>query len=89
MTAVERNYMWVKDHAFNIARRKKGIARGMFTVGEVVEALGFARNTVQKYVDVMEDLEIVYKVVISKKLVAYRFHSADHLEPIQVQDIPF
>jgi response regulator of citrate/malate metabolism len=89
MTAVERNYTWVKDHAFNIARRKKGIAKGMFTVGEVVNALGFARNTVQKYVDMLEANEIVYKVIISKKLVAYRFHAADVVVTRDVQDIPF
>lgn len=73
MSATDRNYMWVRDHAYDIAFHKSGIARGFFTVGEVVEVLGFSRNTVKKYVARMIDEGVATDAVISKSLTAYRF----------------
>lgn len=76
MSAVERNFMWVRDHAFDIGARKNGLALHCFSVGEVVEVLGFSRNTVKKYVQMMVDSGIVREVVLTKRVTIYRFNRA-------------
>lgn len=73
MKATIRNYMWVRDAASAIAYEKKGLAKYCFTVGEVVQQLGFSRNTVQKYIDQMEEDKSIKKMIVSKSLTAYRF----------------
>lgn len=73
MKAAIRNYMWVRDTASAVAYEKKGLAKYCFSVGEVVKAIGFSRNTVQKYVDQMEEDGSIKKMVVAPSLVAYRF----------------
>lgn len=74
MTAVERNYTWVKDHAFAIGAKKAGLAAHCFTVGEIQTALGFSRNTVKKYIDQMIENGIAREIVFSPSITIYRFN---------------
>lgn len=76
MSAAERNFTWVRDHAYDIGSRKSGLASHCFTVGEVVEALGFSRNTVKKYVKMMLDSGLIREVVLTKKITIYRFNKS-------------
>lgn len=73
MTATQRNQLWVLNHAWDIGARKSGLAKHCFTVGEVVEALGFSRNTVKKYVALLEEADVIREVVLSKSITIYKF----------------
>jgi len=86
MTAVERNFTWVRDHAYQIGARKSGLAQHCFTVGEVCEALGFSRNTVKKYVKMLEESGAVREIFFAKSITVYRF-SRQYVESLNVQDL--
>lgn len=68
-----RNYMWIRDRAFDIGEGHVGVSHGWFTVGQVSEALGFSRTTVKKYVDLLIQHGAVEQIVNSKALNVYRF----------------
>lgn len=68
-----RNFMWVRNHAFDIGMSHTGVSEGWFTVGQVAEALGFSRTTVKKYVDMLIEDGAVEQIVSSKSLNIYRF----------------
>lgn len=72
MKLAARNIGWVWDHAQAIGARKRGLAKDLVTVGEVVEALGFTRNTVKKYFDMLEEQGALRKIVVSRNLIVYR-----------------
>lgn len=67
-----RNMSWVYDHAMAIGGQKTGLAYGMFTIGEVVTALGFSKNTVKSHVKALVELGHVREVVLTKKLTVYK-----------------
>lgn len=73
MNVAQRNGAWVCNHAWDIGARKSGLAAYCFTVGEVVAALGFSRNTVKKYIDLMIEEGHVREVVISPSITIYKF----------------
>lgn len=73
MKLVDRNYMWVRDAAYSIGEGKKGLASFMFTPNEIVSQLGLSRNTVVKYLKMMEGDGVVSEIVVHKKLSVYRF----------------
>lgn len=53
MSARDRNKSWIYGSAQEIAKSKRGLVRGMVTVGEVVKGLGFSSATVRKYFDAL------------------------------------
>lgn len=67
-----RNMSWVYEHALAVASQKKGIARGMFTAGEIVEALGFSRNTVKGHIETLIEMGHIETAVLSKSVTIYR-----------------
>jgi len=73
MRLENRNYMWVRDTAYSIGERQPKAASFMFTPNQVMEQLGFSRNTVNKYLSRMEEDGVIAKIVVSPKVTIYRF----------------
>jgi len=68
-----RNYMRVRDAAYSIGEEKEGFAAFIFTPRQVMEKTGFTRNTVEKYLSLMETDQVITKIVVSPRVTIYRF----------------
>lgn len=67
-----RSFHAVWRVASRIADKKGGFWDGFVTVGEVVEASGYARNTVKKYLDMLCEYEKAHHATYRKNTTLYQ-----------------